>query len=755
MRIQQILPLIGLLLCTPKVPAKAGQPPRYEDVPYVQDYSVKHYLETDDLNSGKVFSSRNGVVQVLIGEELLKPDGGTLQYPGTLKPDMRYIGMQDKAVEDLSLYEGQFLYLDDTAVFSNAWAGTVYIPHGVSGAHMVTPGRKMQFIISNGHDIRLAGRSGTHWSARMDAPVLDIYFDEGQGRFIVLQKERISALAEEDGGLTVLLEGENFTCLTRYRDHLLVGTADGYLTIDPESGAVETPLNGKLPWPEITCVTQIAGRAWFGSTRGAYMLRDDGTFNYYFGERWLPGDSVVHIAGAEDGTVHILTNKGLGTIHFREMTLYDKAMHYEQQVRERHIRYGIYTDVSRLNEQNELWSAQNRPAASDNLWTAMYLGSQMFRYLVTGDTDAQKNWQEAFEAMERLHTINGIEGLFGRSFERRGVMEIREEYRRYAEDYWYPDYARSVSWQHAEDKEWDWHGTASSDQTVGQMFALSLVAQHADEPEWRDRAVRLLDELMSYIVDNDLYLKDPDGRPTLWGRWNPEYVNRFEPVVGDRKVYSSNIIAFLQAAFHFTGKEKYRTVANELINEYGYLENLMYPMSGIGRVGEDADNWSKMLSNAWNHSDDEMYFLAYWQLYPFAFDDTLTTLYREAIRDHWEIERPEKDPLWNFCYAMTGADAFDLDESIWTLKEFPLDMIMWEMRNSHRKDLDFIQSNFRDQTTRNVLPPDERPYLKHNRNVFTLDQGNRHGELGGGDTYLLPYWMGRYLGVISAPSSKE
>jgi hypothetical protein len=146
-----------------------------------------------------------------------------------------------------------------------------------------------------------------------------------------------------------------------------------------------------------------------------------------------------------------------------------------------------------------------------------------------------------------------------------------------------------------------------------------------------------------------------------------------------------------------------------------------------------------------------MYFLAYWQLYPYAFNDTLRENYGEAIRDHWDIERPEKDALWNFTYAMTGASEFDLEESAWHLREFPLDMILWDVENSHRKDIEFLEPNFRGQFTAEVLPPDERPDLKHNRNIFKLDGGNRHGELSAGETFLLPYWMGRFLGVISPP----
>ena len=78
-------------------------------------------------------------------------------------------------------------------------------------------------------------------------------------------------------------------------------------------------------------------------------------------------------------------------------------------------------------------------------------------------------------------------------------------------------------------------------------------------------------------------------------------------------------------------------------------------------------------------------------------------------------------------------------------------MIEYEVKNSHRKDIEFVVKNFWGQTTTEVLPPDERSELKHNRSWFKLDAGDRNSELSAGDTFLLPYWMGRYLGVISKP----
>jgi len=72
------------------------------------------------------------------------------------------------------------------------------------------------------------------------------------------------------------------------------------------------------------------------------------------------------------------------------MTLEEKAMKFEKDVRQRKIRYGMATDKSSL-ENHELSTAQNKPADSDNLWTSMYLGSQLFRYLTTKSEDAHPN----------------------------------------------------------------------------------------------------------------------------------------------------------------------------------------------------------------------------------------------------------------------------------------------------------------------------------------------------------------------------
>ncbi|HZK65417.1 MAG TPA: hypothetical protein VFC34_14835, partial [Puia sp.] len=662
----------------------------------------------------------------------------------------------DRKISGLILYNNQFVYLDSRAVFSNAWAGKHYCAHQLPEATIVEAGKDFSFLVSDGIRLEFIHDGQHRWWGSSSSTILGIQYAPANNLFWWLTQHELGYFSPQQKKMVTVFSGkEDFTCFKIRGATACIGTHNGYLELDLATPKQKAVYHRRLPATDLTVIEQIGERLWFGSTKGAFMLRADGKFNYYASERWLPGDRVTDIAKGEAGAVLVLTDKGLGKICFEKFSLEQKAGYYEEQVRQRHIRYGFYSDYSNI-KNGDISTAQTGPHDSDNLWTSMYLAGELFRWLVTHDESAKQNCLESLDAMERLTTLSGIPGLFGRCIERHGIVEFKNEYRKNIEDYWYPGYANTPSsWLQSPDKEWDWRGSASSDQTVGQFFALTMIAQYMDDPEMKDRAVGLIDGLMDYILQNGLKLIDYNGRPTLWGIWAPEYVNRFPDMVGDKKLYSSNIISFLQTAYHFTGKEKYKDKALELLYKDGYLKNLTRPVKQIGPAPASADKWSKMLSGDWNNSDDEMYFLAYFGLYPYALNDTLKAAYGEAIRDHWDFKRPAKDALWNLCYSMTGARDFDLDATIWELKEMPLDLINWPLQNSDRKDLDFPEKIVRGQYVTEVLPPDERPENKHNRNLFTLNSGSKaSAELGGGDVYLLPYWMGRYFGKISAPEEK-
>lgn len=755
MTIKNLIPFFSILLfvaCSQKAeqdPASttnASGQEVYQDKPFKQKYSIRYYLTEDQENEhlSAIANNRNGHIEILSDKGILVPENGQLFYPGKLVNSVAYTPLFKKKITAVSNYKEHIIYLDNTHVFSNAWAGLIQIEHELPRARLVAGGKDFHFLVSDGTNLVYLNKEGKKiWSGTLNG-VKQIVYNELKDQFLLVQSNGISTW-KPGSEITETFKAEGINCAEVLSNgKIVVGTNTGYLYTD------ENKVVSNVPHPEITSVKEIYGEVWFGSNWGAFKLNKEGKYDYYAGERWLPGNKVMDLAAGPDNTVMVLTNKGVGQLHFKEMTLEQKARFYDKQVREKNIRYGFNCCISRL--PNGYASAQMGTQASDNLWTSMYLASQLYRYKVTGEEEAKLNAYEAYEAMERLHTITGIDGLFARSYER--DYKVSNTKKPGWQEHELKTGSPATMWLRGVDHpNWTWRSTVSSDQTVGQMFALTTILELADDEEWKQRALKHLDDLMSYIVDNDYYIIDVDGEPTLWGKWNPDYVNNFPTNVGDRRLNSSNIIAFLQTAYKFTGKEKYKEAAYYLMEKHGYLENLVRPIAEVGPSKEDV--WSENLSHEWNHSDDEMYFLAYWGLYPYAFDENLKEQYRVAIQDHWNVERPEKNALWNIIYAMTGAKEFDLDESIWWLQEYPLDLRMWGMHNSHRNDIELLPENFRLQTTKELLPLSEVPLYRHNGNVFKLDQdGDGTALISAGDTWLLPYWMGRYLEVISAPENE-
>lgn len=712
----------------------------YNDLPYVQEFSVKYTIDKQllPLSLSAISMNRDGQIRILSDRGVMVPDNGSIFYPGGLTPDVSYPQLLPKKISAIGTYRDQTVYLDNLQLFSNAWAGKIQIDHGMPHAALFAGGVDFHFLIYDGTVLSYFKPSGEKiWTANYKG-LRQIQYCESRKSFLLVSEEIV---AEYLPGQPVkgLYDGKGITCAAPWNDDkILVGTTSGYLVL-PDKELVT-----KLPCSEIMAIREIGGQLWFASSHGAFRLNEEGTYSYYAGERWLPGNHVIALEKGPDQSVLVLTEQGMGQIIAKKMTLEEKALFFEKQVREKNIRYGF--NCSSVGLTNGYSSAQTGAQPSDNLWTSMYLASQLYRYKVTGSEEAKQNAYESFEAMERLFTVTNIQGLFARSFERDHIInrvrkpgwEEKELLSGSPESFWLPA---------ADHANWTWRSTASSDQTVGQLFALKTILELVDDPDWKARALKCMDDLMSYIVKNDFYLIDVDGQPTLWGKWNPAYVNKFPVNVGDRKLNSSNIIAFLQMAYHFTGKELYKSKAFELMEKQGYLENLLRPFSQIRQT--DTEQLSKILSHEWNHSDDEMYFLAYQGLYNYAFTPELKKKYEEAIRDHWEMERPEGNALWNLIYASTGASEFDLERSVSFLQNYPLDLRNWSVKNSHRKDLELIPANFRGQTTSELLPLGEIPLYRHNGEIFKLDsQGDGSSMISAGDVWLLPYWMGRYLGVI-------
>ena len=229
----------------------------------------------------------------------------------------------------------------------------------------------------------------------------------------------------------------------------------------------------------------------------------------------------------------------------------------------------------------------------------------------------------------------------------------------------------------------------------------------------------------------------------------------------ERGLNSISILSYLNVASHVTGDNKYREVAAQLREKHGYHINVMWPkyQRGLG---------------SGNQSDDEMAFMAYYNLIKYESDPELKKLYLASFANSWRQEEPEMNPFFNFCFAALAQDAkitntwgtFDLSpwpnwlsDSIETLKQFPLDRFNWRHTNRHRKDLVRLTNHTADayddsvndvgyRVNGKVIPVDERYFNHWNHSPWLFDSGGDGRTLGTGTVFTLPYYMGVYHGFL-------
>jgi hypothetical protein len=474
----------------------------------------------------------------------------------------------------------------------------------------------------------------------------------------------------------------------------------------------------QLPSTQITVIiVESPSVTWIGTRQGAIRLsRENQTREYFAGARWLPDDHVTGI-GFEGTATWIETPKGFARIDYPPMTLAEKSRVFVNRVQTRHNRWGLTAD-SHLRVPGDLSTNQMVSSDNDGLWTAMYVAAECFRYTVTGEPDARKNARVGMQAIMRLEAITGVPGFPARSFIKVGVDEQPKD----------------GEWHDTADKAWRWKGDTSSDEIVGHYFVYpiyhDLVADEAEKPQLR----AAIDRITNHLLDNNYQLIDVDGKRTRWGWWGPEAIWDDPDETGLRALH---MLAHLRVALHLTGNEqhraRYQRAYDTLINTHKY--------HWLTR------NQKVMVPGHINHSDDELAFLSYYPLLRYETDRGLLDVYTQSLERSWQIERPERNPLWNVIYAVgTGAKDFDQAASVRTLQEIPMDTIEWAVRNSHRLDvpIDTMSDRQGRRQALIVLPYDELPMSKWNGNPYNLDGGNGGRSEDDGAYFLLPYWMGRY-----------
>lgn len=703
--------------------AEGFQPPSrpaeqfYRDVPFAQERATIYLpeLSLDEYTLRTVRVDRDGKL-------LINTDRGLLKgYEGRIVPFRDYAGLAGQVHHDVELLEGKFVFLNSRMLLPLHGAGRDFYDNRQRGfssvaalgpAHYVLLSPNQIVELQAGNETTQLANTGYQHAVALPASKSAVLW--GPKQLAVFAAGKLTPLQAPEADIVGVADEKPES----QQVSLLVATSQGLYRVTTDGSA---RIERKLPVNELTCIARDdQGRVWLGSPKGAFSFVGDERANYYAGRRWLANDHVIDITIDPQGDVYILNAGGLTKLRFEQMALADKAAIYQQNLRLNHIRFGLVSDVNIPG--GDYAKLQLHDTDNDGLWSSMYLAAESYRYAVTGAEDALQNALDGFDALERLLTINPIPGFQARTFELDGFKVSDKE-----------------RWRKRDEEDFEWKGHTSSDELVGTFFCYAVMWDTIGQgrPELRARIAALVDKTMSHILDNNLYLIDIDGKPTLWGRWNPEYVNT-DMVGGDRRLNSIEILAFLQLAFHFTGKERFRDAFLELVNDHGYAENTV-------RYLPDP-------RGPWNHSDDELYWLSYYNLLRNIFEPNLRATFFKSAQEHVEATKRKRNPVWNFIYGGATGEAIDLEGSATILREFPLDMRRWRMTNSHREDIELLpRPRRRGRESVEVLPPDERAVTKWNSNEMSVDGGGSGESAESGAEFLLPYWMGRYFGYISSP----
>lgn len=332
-----------------------------------------------------------------------------------------------------------------------------------------------------------------------------------------------------------------------------------------------------------------------------------------------------------------------------------------------------------------------------------------------------------------------------------------------------------------------------------------------EDPELAALIANTMDRFAQHLVDNSYNLVDGSGQPTTWGKFSRTYMHNGQ-VLGGAPLNTLVLLSAFKVAAYVTGDKKwedeYRMAA--LDEQYQYAEvmtqeleryhlsilefaNSVSPILGfILRPLVGTETFSTLYRMILNYSDEEMAMLGFYLLFQLEDDEELLTYYRAALEDWWFSMSYSENALWYYIYQLAYPNEEKTDRygnsltktASWVLSRHPIDTRRYLATNANRDDiceldlddvgiagtseLSFDPNEYKPpfwdsdndilkmvgmvwglgKYEWSVAAPDERSLHKYNGSTFEIDNAHNIGEMEGSTTYSLPYWMGRYHGML-------
>ncbi len=590
--------------------------------------------------------------------------------------------------------------------------------------------------------VRLAADGGKQWQPLADQkapfPIHRLVSHQGslvlagQGRLTHLNRGRFGGLdtygfPSDQAWDWGTLISPNVRDLVGALGALWMGTDRGLerlrgMTLESITGAEGLPIE------PITCLaTGNFQDLWMGTAQGL-IRHHSGDFSYYAGKRWLPGNEVRAIALASNA-VYCATDGGLGILRLEPYTLAKKADYYEQVLEAWGMKRLGFTHKLEWDESTGTWLRE--VSDNDGGYSGDYLAAQSYRWAVTRDPAARREATNTFHALRWLEHMTGVPGLPARAVWAKGEPGRKSA----VGSGGYP-----AEWHDTRDGAFEWKGDTSSDEICSHFYSIGLFLELAAEGAEIEQAKRHLGRLAKHLIDHQWKLVDSDGKPTRWGRWDPEYFKTDEGRF-DRGLQALEVLSFMKAAAHYTGDATFASAYQQLV-QLGYPDYTLRQRSTF--PPEDMA-----------HFEDQLAFWCWWNLLRFEEDPDLKSLYQRGYERSFETVRVEHNPWYNFVYIALTGNVGEEEPAVAHLREWPLDLRLWTFRNSHRADVRTPPGYRTYKGGIRAFSPREREPMRWDAWTLQLDGGADGKQAIECGSWLLAYWMGRHHGLISPPASNR
>lgn len=397
--------------------------------------------------------------------------------------------------------------------------------------------------------------------------------------------------------------------------------------------------------------------------------------------------------------------------------LYEKTASIEERMARRHL-----TEEGLLAYQvDSRYEEDARPTAFADMaiWTGCYLAAEAFRYKATGEKEALARIEKLASAIDLLVNASAKPGLLARAVREKGSFPLEPE--------WHPS---------PYDPKLLWLGDVSTDQVDGVLFGAGAAYDAVEDPTIKQMISGWVEAIVDNILNAGMIIEDVDGKQTKHG----------DLTCGLLSENLNCLIALsgLKVAHHLTGEIRFERAYHELVRK-GYAKKAV----------SARDPWWEAFTGV-NHSDNNLAFLAYYNLIRYERDETLLDIYHRSLRRAWSVVRHDRNPFFTYLYHAIAPPSTKeiaaLDEAMDTLIRYPLDPMQRDV--AHEKDVSCV-SFFRDGSDRrqacSPLPIDRRSPgpMEWNENPSRLEFSDFGPQVYSGLDYLLAYWLGRAHGFVS------